>query len=194
MEQFLLDLLAAAKSLLAAAVSAAFGTLPVPSTGQVAAAQTSTVSFTPGHSFRGTVTGVADGDTLSIMTRAGTGTARVRLRLSCLDAPERGQTHFEEAKLALEQRILRKDVVVIVAKLDKFGRVVGEVDSHDLCADMIAAGHAWHNTPFAREMSPARRSELAQMQAEAEAAGRGLWRHAGPTPPWIYRRTQSRPT
>jgi len=58
------------------------------------------------------VTRVIDGDT--VVTSTGE-----RIRLVCIDAPEIGQTHADEAKERLEELVLNKDVELEPDKTDK---------------------------------------------------------------------------
>jgi hypothetical protein len=49
----------------------------------------------------------------------------------------------------------------------------------DLSQALVQAGYAWHDTRYAPHDK-----RLAQLQAEAQAAQRGLWAEANPVPPW----------
>lgn len=71
---------------------------------------------------------------------------------------------------------------------DRYGRLVGEVllpDGRNLNHELVRAGMAWWYRRYAQEDTT-----LAQLEAEARAARRGLWRDPHPVPPWEWRRTQ----
>lgn len=65
------------------------------------------------------VTYVVDGDTIEIETGE-------RVRLICIDAPERSEKGYSEAKKYLEDLILDKDVKMVkdISETDKYGRLV----------------------------------------------------------------------
>jgi hypothetical protein len=54
-------------------------------------------------------------------------------------------------------------------------------DGRDLSQTLVQAGYAWHDTRYAPHDKM-----LAQLQAEAQAAQRGLWADAYPVPPWEW--------
>jgi hypothetical protein len=58
----------------------------------------------------------------------------------------------------------------------------------DLSQALVQAGYAWHDTRYAPHDK-----KLAQLQAEAQAAQRGLWAEANPVPPWEGRQGQRQP-
>ena len=69
-------------------------------------------------------------------------------------------------------------------KRDKYGRTVAriEVAGQDVNRQMVAEGLAWHYTAYSDDATLA--------EAEARAAGRGLWRDHEPVPPWEWRATE----
>ena len=76
----------------------------------------------------GFVRKVADGDTVTLVTRDG---AKLRVRLYGIDAPEvwhgekLGQPYGEEAKRALAGKVLRKNVILTIQDTDQYKRMVG---------------------------------------------------------------------
>lgn len=139
---------------------------------------------------QGEATRVADGDTLTLVTREGT---RVKVRLYGIDAPEvrheetPGQPHGEEAKAALASLALGKRVTVKVVEVDPHGRVVGVVfrDGTDVNRELVRSGNAW---AYRRYLSAPYASGYLQAEREARAAGIGLWKQANPDPPWEFKR------
>src|SRR5690606_12896981 len=79
-----------------------------------------------GHdAYEAIVLRVQDGDTL-LVRRIGQ-TRPHRVRLSGIDAPERGQAHADESRAALEALVAGKRVRVAPVKKDPWGRVVAAV-------------------------------------------------------------------
>ena len=90
----------------------------------------SSISFAETRTVEGIVQKVADGDTVTLVTRDD---AKLRVRLYGIDAPEvrhdgtPGQPFGEEAKRALAAKVLRKDVTLTIQDRDQYKRVVGIV-------------------------------------------------------------------
>lgn len=72
------------------------------------------------------VVGVTDGDTLTVEDGEG---VRTRVRLRRIDAPERGEPGWAEAKADLEARLLGRRVRVTSYAHDRYGRLVAEVEA-----------------------------------------------------------------
>lgn len=68
---------------------------------------------------------VIDGDTFEV---EGPGGARMRCRLRRGDAPERGEPGFEQAKAALESRLLGRRVRLRVHARDSYGRAIVTIE------------------------------------------------------------------
>lgn len=142
-------------------------------------------SAPPGHfDISGRVVRVTDGDSLSLLDRNNT---QHRLRLYGIDAPERDQAHGELATQALASRIADRRVDAVVVDTDDYGRTVATlyVDGENLNLWLVEQGHAWWYRYHARHEHP-----LASAEQAARDAGRGLWRHSDPEPPWDWRQRQ----
>jgi len=148
----------------------------------------------------GTVVGVADGDTVTVLDRART---EHRVRLSGIDAPERRQAFGERAKLHLSALVFGKDVVVVWHKRDRYRRIVGKVlaseCSRNGCAKpldvgltLIGAGLAWHYRQYQSEQDPDDRQRYADAEGAARRSHAGLWLEANPVAPWTFRRGPGR--
>src|SRR5215218_1321352 len=90
----------------------------------------------------GRVVGIGDGDTLTLLT----GTREeVRVRLAGIDTPERGQPFGDRARRALSDVAFGRQVRVVVADTDRYGRTVGRVFAGglDVNADLVRSGAAW---------------------------------------------------
>lgn len=135
----------------------------------------------PRESFRARVVAVHDGDTVTVLR----GREQVRVRLWGIDAPERGQPFSNRASRELADMVFRRTVTVVVMDTDTYGRTVARlyVANLDVNREMVRRGMAWWYTYFARGAR-----DLAVAEAEARAAGRGLWVDKNPVAPWDYRR------
>jgi hypothetical protein len=73
---------------------------------------------------------------------------------------------------------------VVVEEIGRYGRAVAriEVNGGDLSEMMVRDGLGWHYEEYAPNAS-----ELARLERQARNAGRGLWSHVDPTPPWEWR-------
>lgn len=133
----------------------------------------------------GTVVGVADGDTLTVLDSR---KREYRVRLAEIDAPESsGQAFGNRAKQALSGLCYRKLAQVTVHTTDRYGRNVGVVtcDGVNANAKMVETGLAWVYTHYASVNSP-----LFGLEQQARLAKRGLWYDANPVPPWEWRKSR----
>ena len=134
--------------------------------------------------FTGRVVGISDGDTVSVLREG----KAVKVRLHGIDTPEKKQPFGTQARQVASALAFRQEVTVTVKATNRYGRLVGEVtlpDGQSLNAAMVSAGMAWWYRPYAPH-----ETMLAALQAEAQAAGRGLWAEAHPTAPWDWRQEQ----
>lgn len=130
--------------------------------------------------FRGSVVGVMDGDTLSVL-RDGRG---FTIRVHGIDCPEHGQDFSARAKQFTSARVFGKTVTVEPRGSDRYSRLVARVviDGDDLGLALVTAGLAWHATPYSSD------ADLARAEATARNARVGLWTAPNPLAPWDYRR------
>ncbi len=134
--------------------------------------------------FSGRVVAVSDGDTIRVMhdRRAET------VRLWGIDCPERRQPFGTRARQFTGSLAFGKEVHVIVRDVDRYHRTVAEIilpDGRNLNRELVRAGLAWRYNQYARGDR-----ELGRLEAEARAAGRGLWADSHPVPPWQWRRAR----
>ena len=130
----------------------------------------------------GRVVGLHDGDTLTLLVA---GNQQVKVRLAGMDAPELKQPYGQQAKQALSALTFGQEVKVDGSGPDKYGRTLGTVwvGTVNVNAELVKQGAAWvyRAYPFP--------PELAGLEAQAQAARRGLW--ALPVdqrcPPWDWR-------
>ena len=132
---------------------------------------------------RAKVVSVADGDTVTVLDAE---KVQHKIRLSGIDAPEKGQAFGAKSKERLSEKIGEKEVVVKWKQKDRYGRVLGEIylgDRH-INLEMVQDGLAWHYKQYSKS------KELAQAEDEARKAKKGLWadKDKEPVPPWEYRK------
>ena len=134
--------------------------------------------------FTGKVVGISNGDTLSVLREG----KAVKVRLHGVDTPEKAQAFGTRAQQFTSDFVFQRDVMVVVQTTDRYGRLVGEVllpDGRSLNQELVRAGMAWWYRQYAQNDTT-----LAQLEAEARAAQRGLWADAHPVPPWEWRKGQ----
>ena len=139
----------------------------------------------PARQFQATVLRVSDGDTMVVRTMD---YEDLKIRLYGIDAPEKDQEGGAEAGAAL-RAIQGRLVTIVEMDIDRYGRLVGlvEHEGRSVNLDLAARGLAWHYRQYCRAQPICGQIEAAE--AEARAAGRGLW--AGrPMPPWEWRRAK----
>lgn len=134
-----------------------------------------------GEQLDGTVVAVHDGDTVTVLR----GGEQVKVRLACIDAPERGQAFGSRSRARLAEIVMRKSITAEVIDHDAYGRTVARIRcvGVDVSLEMVRAGLAWHY----RYHCP-NDARLAAAEAEARMARRGLWADTHPEPPWDWRR------
>ena len=134
----------------------------------------------------GKVAEVISGDSMKVIV----GKETLTVRLEGIDAPEKGQAFEKESKGALAKLLLDKSVSFKKAVANKYGRVLGfiEVKSSedngkplDASSQMLEQGWAWHFKKYNDEQ------RLADAEASAKKAKRGLWADDKPVAPWDYR-------
>lgn len=134
----------------------------------------------------GKVVGVLDGDTLTILDAD---FKQHRVRLSGIDAPEKGQAFGHVSQVHLSSLCFDRLVTAVCPKVDRFGRAVCTVwaDGIDVSLSQIRVGLAWHFKRYAAEQPAAERESYAAAEVEARRAGLGLWQESDPIPPWDWR-------
>lgn len=132
--------------------------------------------------FTGKVVGISDGDTLSVLREG----KAVKVRLHGVDTPEKAQAFGTQARKVTSDLAFQQTVTVAIRNTDRYGRLVGEVllpDGRSLNQELVKAGMAW----WYRQYAP-HDTTLAQLEAEARTAKRGLWSDPVPVPPWEWRK------
>ena len=130
---------------------------------------------------------VIDGDTVVVL---GPGNAQHRIRLSGIDAPERGKPYGRASGRHLSENVAGKHVVVDWNKRDRYGRIVGKVllSGQDVNLEQVSVGMAWHYKRYASEQSPSDQTAYSEAETGARLTRSGLWAEPEPAPPWEWRR------
>jgi micrococcal nuclease len=129
----------------------------------------------------GKVVGVADGDTLTILTAD---KEQIKIRLEGIDAPEGGQDFGTKAKQALSDKVFGKQVTCNKTGEDRYGRTLANVYVGErwINQELVADGAAWHFTKYSAD------KQLAAAEKQAREAKRGLWALPKQVAPWDYRK------
>ncbi|MDR1781287.1 MAG: thermonuclease family protein [Tannerella sp.] len=131
------------------------------------------------------VVSVVDGDTFHGLTSDG---KDVKFRIYGIDAPEKKQAYGQQSTQHLSNLILNRRVKIKVqTKSDRYGRPVVWVytpDGHDVTAEMLRAGMAWHYSKYDST------AEYAELERDARKSRTGLWRDRNPVAPWNFKSRQ----
>ena len=136
----------------------------------------------------GKVVGVLDGDTLDVLSSQ---KDLHRIRVSGIDAPEKGQAFGQASKRTMSEMAFLKIVTVTWRKRDRYGRIVGkaEVGGKDVGLAMVQNGMAWHYKQYQSEQDRYDRTAYSNAELTARAAKKGLWSDAVPIAPWDFRKS-----
>ena len=110
---------------------------------------------------------------------------KTKIRLYGIDAPERDQAYYRQAKDALAGMTAGQTVGVAVVEQDQYGRTVGTIylDGKNINRAMVQRGYAWWYRRYAKYNRP-----LQEAEKYAQAQKLGLWSDPDPIPPWEWRR------
>lgn len=144
----------------------------------------------------GRVVAVTDGDTIKVLDSTDT---QYKIRLTGIDAPERGQPFGTKSRDHLASLVAGKDVRVESKKNDRYGRVLGKVwvqpsdcptcgKTLDANHAQILAGMAWWYRYYAKEQSPEDRGRYESAEDEARERKSGLWADPNPINPYQWRK------
>lgn len=132
------------------------------------------------HETIGKVVEVVDGDTVRLAHDGKVET----VHLLHIDAPELAQPYGLKAKQYCQDLCLAEQVRVVWEERDERGALLGmvhEEDGFNVNFEMVKAGLAWDARAQTNDRT------LAELEAEARKAKRGLWADSRPVPPWEFR-------
>ena len=126
----------------------------------------------------GTVVGVADGDTISVLDSS---KGLTKVRLHQIDGPEKKQDFGQRSKQSLSELVYGKQVRIELADTDKYGRTVGKVwvNGKDANLEQVGCGMAWVYTQYAND------PEYFAAERLAKGSRTGLWSQPNATAPWV---------
>ena len=144
----------------------------------------------------GIVVSVTDGDTIKVLDR---NRVQHKVRLTGIDAPERGQPFGQASKKYLASMVSGREVFVESSKNDRYGRVLGKVwvqpadcsscgKTLDINHAQLLAGMAWWYRYYAKQQSSEDRGRYESAEDEAKARDRGLWSVPDPVNPYDWRK------
>ena len=135
-------------------------------------------------SFSGKVVGIADGDTLTVLTAS---KKQHKIRLAEIDAPEKHQPFGSKSKQSLSDLCFGKEAEVSPRVKDRYQRIVARVKCGgvDANAEQVNRGMAWVYRRYAKD------HDLYVLEHGAKAEKRGLWADSSPTPPWQWRKNSN---
>lgn len=140
---------------------------------------------------QGTIVGIADGDTVTLLVDEVGGKRQQRVRLTDIDTPERAQPWGSRARQALADKVFRRAVQVASGGEDRYGRLLGRIylGVRDINREMVREGHAWVYRRYSSDHS------LLQDEDAARVRRAGLWSlpDAERVPPWEWRRGARKP-
>lgn len=131
------------------------------------------------------VVGIADGDTLTARCGEPGQYQQVKVRLSAIDAPESKQPFGNVSRQHLAELCFKQTAKITPRTTDRYGRTVADVECRgkDAGQEQVRAGLAWVFDRYSRGYEA-----LYPVQAEARAAGRGLWSQPQTAiAPWDWR-------
>lgn len=140
----------------------------------------------PAFAFQAKVIGIADGDTITVLTEDN---QKIRVRLYGIDCPEKSQAFGGRAKQFTAQAVYGWTVEIEPVDTDRYGRTVGIVslNGKSLNESLIKAGYAWYYATYCNEKIC---NFWKALERSAQADGLGLWSQVTPRPPWVYRRSK----
>ena len=123
---------------------------------------------------------VSDGDTLRVELNG----IEERVRLICIDAPEKDQPFGLEAKQILTDLVMRQDLVFEFVEKDPYGRLLGFIKRQGeiLNQSMVEQGYAWNYDHYCGQRYQAQ-------EDKARKARQGLWVDPNPINPYDWRQT-----
>lgn len=131
-------------------------------------------------SLHGKAVRILDGDTFEILVN---GNSTYKVRLSDIDAPEKGQDFGQVSKQALSELLKGNDLQVTYDKLDRNKRILGHVYQGNTYVnlELVKQGLAWHYKKYSKD------ERFARAENDARQKKRGLWILKSPIAPWDYR-------
>jgi len=159
------------------------------------------VAETPSNP-RGTATwelkpkSVYDGDTFRVLNSQTK--EELKIRLACIDAPEKKQAIGVASRDYLRSLLNRnpEKIILSVSNKDRYGRSVAEVyipnpknpqEEFPVNGEMLKAGMAFYYAQYSSTCKD-NAQIYEQLEKEAKSKKAGVWQSANPMKPWEYRK------
>lgn len=132
----------------------------------------------------GKVVSIADGDTITVLDKDNN---EHKIRLSCIDAPEKGQDFGTRSKDELASIIAGAEVSVEYTERDQYGRILGYVNNGSTLSNLeqVKRGMAWVYREYCDKC------EYYDAEVFARNNFLGIWSQPNPIPPWEWRRDEN---
>ncbi len=143
----------------------------------------------PGRDFPGYLLAIEDSDKAVISYHYEKESFLVRLY--GVDAPEKGQPYWQEAKDYLYKILVGKWIKVDSVVLGSKELMVAFVDLPNRTLaneELVKAGLAWVHDEA--DLDPDWKKTLKAFEREAKESKRGLWADPNPVPPWVFRKAR----
>ena len=130
---------------------------------------------------------VYDGDTMTLQCKGHT--AKTKIRLYCIDAPEMKQKPWGTQARDYLRNLAGIMVKVIEIDKDRYGRIVGEVFRHgiNLNLSQVKAGKVAVYDAYCQQ------AEYKRFEQQAQKAHLGIWAQPGfHQTPWTWRKQKNR--
>jgi len=126
------------------------------------------------------VVDVIDGDTLTVLDKG----KEKRVRLGCIDAPEKNQRFGPEATAFVKDMVLNKSVKLTIVDTDFYGREIGYIgyEGSTLNEELVKAGLAWHYQQYCDDPN------YGILEMNAREIRAGLWSSDFVVSPWNFRK------
>ena len=136
----------------------------------------------PAFAWTGKVTGVADGDTITVLHDG----KSEKIRLHGIDTPERQQAYGNKAKALTNSLVRGRTIEVMPQTVDRYGRTVAlvYVDGQSLNELLIRNGYAWVYQKYCKDSFC---SEWSRLEELARSQKKGMWQDPHIVPPWEWR-------
>ena len=130
----------------------------------------------------GKVTGVADGDTITVLHDG----KSEKIRLHGIDTPERQQAYGNKAKALTNSLVRGRTIEVKPQTVDRYGRTVAlvYVDGQSLNELLIQNGFAWVYQKYCKDSFC---SDWSRLEELARNQKKGMWQDPHIIPPWEWR-------
>lgn len=137
--------------------------------------------------FEGRVVRISDGDTLILLDGSN---RQQKIRLSGIDAPEKGQPYGTASKRVLADLVYGRTVISQCIKRDKYERHVCRILLYglDVNLEQVRKGYAWHYRKYQDEQPLSDRLVYSEAEKKARSARIGLWSDKNPLAPWDFRK------